>query len=518
MAETPKGDTATPTDAPTGTPTGGAEPIPVAGDTIAGDTGGDSLAVGTGEPEVPPLSATRAADKAAPAAAAAPPARTGGGGRRLLILVVLLVAAGGAGYATYPVWRGQLAPYAARLGVELPGMRTAEVPPPAAAPAPAPTPAPAPAPAAQPAPTPPAATGPVLAGDIDRLADRLNALEQRVAAVEARPVAEPPAAPAAAPADAAAALGERLDALAEKLAAVTDEVAIVREGLAGSGGGEGLGPMAAKLSERLQGLTDRIAAIEERPQAAPDLAGRVAALEQRPTPAAVAPERLEAMQNRVDGVSGRLDEEVRKSAEDVIRLETRLGSIDGRLAELAKSLAATRGSREKAGAFLLAANQLAAAAATSGGFGAELGAVRAAAPADPAVAAALEALAARAGGVPSLAVLRDHFARTATAAVDASVVGSGEGVIGQALTRVASLVTIRRTATDADDSLDGMLLRAEAALAAGDLPGAIAAVRRLDGDPAKAAAGWLADAEARAAVDAAVRAVQAKSLAGVAGG
>ena len=52
----------------------------------------------------------------------------------------------------------------------------------------------------------------------------------------------------------------------------------------------------------------------------------------------------------------------------------------------------------------------------------------------------------------------------------------------------------------------------------GDLTAAITAIKKLDGDPAKVAAGWLADAEARAAVDASVRTVQAKALAGVAGG
>src|SRR5690606_4817603 len=133
-------------------------------------------------------------------------------------------------------------------------------------------------------------------------------------------------------------------------------------------------------------------------------------------------------------------------------------------------------------------------------------------------AAALDALEPHAGGVPSLAVLRDRFPSTATAAVDASLVGSGEGMLGQALTRMASLVTIRRTADDAGDGLDAVLLRAEAALAAGDLAAAVQAIRGLDGDPATAMAGWLADAEARLAVDGAVRAVQAASLADVAGG
>ena len=114
-------------------------------------------------------------------------------------------------------------------------------------------------------------------------------------------------------------------------------------------------------------------------------------------------------------------------------------------------------------------------------------------------------------------MLRNRFAKTAAAATNAAVVGSGDGVIGQALTRMASLVTIRRTDATGGDGLDAHLVQAETALAAGDLTAAIAAVKRLDGDPAKAASAWLAEAEARAAVDAAVRTVQAKALATVAG-
>ena len=139
-------------------------------------------------------------------------------------------------------------------------------------------------------------------------------------------------------------------------------------------------------------------------------------------------------------------------------------------------------------------------------------------PAESEASAALDTLAAHAGGVPSLAALRDRFAATAAAAVDASLVGSGEGVIGQALTRMASLVTVRRTTSDAGDGVDALLARAESALTAGDLTAAVAAMRKLTGAPAEVSAGWLADAEARLAVDAAVRALQARALTGVAGG
>ncbi len=43
-------------------------------------------------------------------------------------------------------------------------------------------------------------------------------------------------------------------------------------------------------------------------------------------------------------------------------------------------------------------------------------------------------------------------------------------------------------------------------------------MRKLTGAPAEVSAAWIADAEARLAVDAAVRQLQARALTGVAGG
>lgn len=525
MAETPKGDTASPSGDPGPTRPEDAQPehlapgdvlpddLPsgddakssdAAGDTIAGDTGADSLTAESAHPDPAdgPWKAAAGGGGTPPVAAEPRPA----GLRRMVIGVFLVVLVAGGAYASYPMWRSEIEPVARSLGIELPVVRTSEAPTPKPAPAPVPpvrTEAPAPADQTRaadktptPVPAPPASVAnPSVSGEIDRLADRLGALGQRLAAIEAKP-AEP-----AADAATVARMESRIDEMSQSLTAVTDEMAIVREGLATSGGGEGLGPMAAQLSERLQGLSDRMQALEEAPSAP-----------------AVAPERLDALQGRVAALSDSIDQEVRKSAEDLLRLETRLSSIEGRLDQIAKALESTRSGRERAGAFLLAANQLAATTATSAGFAIELEALRTAAPANAEISATLDALAGHSSGVPSLAVLRDRFARTAAGAVDASVVGSGEGLIGQALTRVASLVTIRRTATGSGDGLDAALVQAETALAAGDLAAAIAALKPLDGDPAKAVAPWLADAEARAAVDAAVRLLQARALAGVAGG
>lgn len=576
MAETPKGDTASPTDAP--------DPDR----TLAGDAGEDHLAGAERDGTAGPWSADspeRASELRADGGredgrreAENRSAGTGGGLRRALILAILLVLAVGGAYATYPMWRDRVEPLARQIGVSLPGSGTpvaeaptaeapAAVSPPATADSPSAPPVTAAAPAQQPPSGPsaeeaPAAAGPNAAGgptspppegsapapassepasadatpqapaadpalvaEVERLNERVSTLDDRLAALETR-------APEAPKADAAALedLRTRVGTMAERLTAVSDEMAIVREGLAAGGGGEGLGPMAAQLSDRLQGLTDRIAALEEQSRAPADtpdrlqaLADRVAAVEQQakapPPEPAVRPEAIDDLQARVETLAGSLDSEVRNSAEDVARLETRLSDMQARLDELGRQLQATRSGQEKAGAFLLAANQLAAATATSGNFDSELQAVRAAAPKGDEVARALDVLAQHAAdGVPSLAVLRNRFGPQASAAVDASVVGSGEGVVGQALTRIASLVTVRRTDTADEGGLDALLLRAETALAAGDLPGAIQAVRKLDGAPAQAVSQWLAAAEARAAVDAATRALQSQALAGVAGG
>ena len=82
----------------------------------------------------------------------------------------------------------------------------------------------------------------------------------------------------------------------------------------------------------------------------------------------------------------------------------------------------------------------------------------------------------------------------------------------------AALVTLRRTETADGDDIDAIVNRAEAAANAGDLPGAVAALGALDGDPAKVAQPWIAEAQARIAVDRAVRSLQSRALATLSGG
>lgn len=226
MAETPKGDTASPTDAPDSVEAGharlsdAADTGPGSGSegTIAGDIGEDRLATAGTRPEPWSTTATERSDTVEPhpAGAAPSPAARTGGLRGPLILVILLALVIGGGYATYPMWRGEVEPYARQVGIDLPAVATApEAANPAQSAAIAPPAESQPAeqrppepksieakPAAQPAddtaataredeaqepattagtdtaPNPPPTVGdPALAGEVDRLLDRVNALD-----------------------------------------------------------------------------------------------------------------------------------------------------------------------------------------------------------------------------------------------------------------------------------------------------------------------------------------------------
>ena len=106
MADTPKGDTASPTDdaEPIRLGEGAADAETVAADTIAGDTADDILMTAGRDDRATDLSNAKDGPT---------PTRTGGA-RRYLVLAILLVLAVGAGYATYRMWRAQVAPLAIR--------------------------------------------------------------------------------------------------------------------------------------------------------------------------------------------------------------------------------------------------------------------------------------------------------------------------------------------------------------------------------------------------------------------
>ncbi|MCR9070938.1 MAG: mitofilin family membrane protein [Alphaproteobacteria bacterium] len=438
-----------------------------------------------------------------------------GGAGRLVVFLILVVLVAGAGYATYPQWRDQAEPYARMVGLSLP-----EVP--------AATDAQSPATAqgesapdggktasaqsetaqtettqAAPVPTAPVQAGPVQAAPAQAQeteppvsgvsVEAFEALVERVAAAEAEigRIASGPAASGSAPDAAATVLADRVAALESKLTALNDEMAIVRQGLGNADDTDGVSEAAAALSDRLSDLDARLSAVENAP--------------------AVTRQDLTSVSDRLDAVA-------QADRDGTADLGARIEALAAAQQDLADRLSQGRNVQEKAGAFLLATNLLAATSTHSGGFSAELDAVEAAALDQPEVDDALATLRAHAAGVASVADLRVRLPGVAASAIDASIVGADDGVVGTALTRIAALVTLRRTETDDGDAIDAIVNRAEAAANAGDLPAAVEALSALDGDPATVAAPWIAEAKARIAVNAAVRVLQSRALATLSGG
>ncbi len=514
---------------------GGEDVDALTGGSAAGPWSAPAVA-GSGTASDPATDATpEAAPNPAPNPAPARPAtKTGGGVGRLIVVLILIVLVSGVGYATYPEWREQALPYAEMAGITLPPVpgevagEPSETEPAAPVPAveasgdadPSTDPAhaveaPAPsaaqttenAPAATSATTPASTPGTTagaaavptvsaedFAEDFAALSERLRAVEAEVAALSDREAAASATGSPDQDAVDTGALADRVDALESRLIAVSDEMAIVRQGLGSAETTDG-------IAEVTSGLADRLA----------ELDARLSVLEQAPAAPAASPRELEALSGRIDDLDGRMDARMEALTSRIETLAAGQTDLSGRVAQ-------GRDAQERAGAFLLASNLLAAATSGSGGFAPALDAVERAAPEGAETAAAVAALRPHADGVASVADLRARFPAVAASVIDASIVGADDGVVGTALTRIAALVTLRRTETAEGNDIDAIVNRAEAAANAGDLKTAVDALSALDGDPSKVAAAWLGQAEARIAVDDAVRTLQARALAAVSGG
>jgi hypothetical protein len=122
-------------------------------------------------------------------------------------------------------------------------------------------------------------------------------------------------------------------------------------------------------------------------------------------------------------------------------------------------------------------------------------------------------------GVATMMALTDGLRRLAAdvAAKDAAPPAAA-GWTGAIIARLASLVTIRRVDGAAAAARPAAAVdTARAALAGGDLTGAIAAIDTLSGPPATAAAPWLRSARQRLAADSAVQRIEALTSARLGG-
>lgn len=275
----------------------------------------------------------------------------------------------------------------------------------------------------------------------------------------------------------------------------------------------------SSLAARLDRLEQRMESLEARPLAPVSddgtqsasvnesllnligsLRERIASLESREN---VAPSDLETVTTRIETAES-------AAGARIAGLEADLDKV--------RQLAEKRApQRERAGLLLLAVGQLEAATTSSGSFAAQLGSVRDLAPKEPTgIESALSVLDAHKGGVETVSSLARRFNDLAKAVSQAKLAGSDEGLVGKTLNTVASLVTIRRTDVVEGPGVDAVLARAENAVNAGDVSGAVAALEELSGATAERASDWIASAKARLAVDQAVAQLRGAALASVA--
>jgi len=163
-----------------------------------------------------------------------------------------------------------------------------------------------------------------------------------------------------------------------------------------------------------------------------------------------------------------------------------------------------------AAAAALAAASLAEATQGSGPFDAELAALERLMP----LSAEVRALKPYAeGGAPSRAALAAEFD---TAAEKASIAARDPGETGGFLARLrhalSSIVVIRQVGSTAGDAPDAVLARADAALAEGDVAGALTLLRGLPPKAAQAMTPWQSRALQRVAVDRQVAAIRSRAI------
>jgi uroporphyrinogen-III synthase len=246
---------------------------------------------------------------------------------------------------------------------------------------------------------------------------------------------------------------------------------------------QGAGDPAAaqRLAEALKELGDKLAALD----------ARVAALAAGDPAKAAAEAR--ALAQKLEGEMAALRQAVAAQGERLAALAAESG----------------RRAAESDAPLVVAVGQLRAAAERGQPFRPALDAVAALARDRPGFKAPLDALAPHAGtGAKTLAALRRDFDRIGVSAQRAAERAAEGDWIDRAWARLVSLVSVRRTGEAATGDGPGALVsRAEAALARGDLAAALAALEKLPPAGRAAAAAWMAEARARAAVDTALAAL-----------
>ena len=402
-----------------------------------------------------------------------------GGGSMLLYLVLMLIAAAGV-VVSAPLWQPQVS---ALLGVHQP-------------------------------------SAPVTDNRITALQGDVQALSEKVqAAIDADGLQQ--------------AIGAAIDPINADLSAAKQELAALKSeldslrGSAASGGatlsegpGVDLAPIEERLSKLETSLSDTAKRVDEVANAqnatAPDSAGANVAPAPVPDPRVdtlaseneALKQQIASLTERLDQMSG-LDAKVGELAPRIDALTPRLDALDQQVAGLPKG-----NEQQRAVALIVAVGELRSALASDKSFSAELSTLSDLTQNDETLRPRLKPIIDRLtpmaeAGVPTLSQLAAGFPAT-------EIARAGEADLAAEVTddnwfkrfwrglghSISEVITVRPTGPDVegDDTL-ARLARAEAKLGEGDLAGAVAEVRGMKGLATEIAAEWLAQAEARLAIE-----------------
>lgn len=239
----------------------------------------------------------------------------------------------------------------------------------------------------------------------------------------------------------------------------------------------------------------------------PALGGRLDAIEQKLSQLANQPNEAGATPD-LTAVQSKLQDQA--AAQD--KLDQRLGALEARVANL---------SDDPQRLLLISLGQLSAAIETSRPYAGELGSAEALASKRPDILAQLKTLdAASSVGIPGAAVLARQFSQDVAPAMlraGADSNAAADSWWQRVLARLRSLVVIRRTDADGQQSADPVVAAvstAEAALDQGDVAGAVGTIEALPADTRTPAQPWLVLAHKRLDAEATVaQAIEATSQA-----
>jgi hypothetical protein len=313
--------------------------------------------------------------------------------------------------------------------------------------------------------------------------------------------------------------------IAAALTPLQDDIAQLKTQLGqitSAGGATGAGAATAPatdlgpLNDKIAGLEATLAALQAKVTAAPNTTNGAAA------PAATLPDlspevaalkiQNESLRDQIAALGGKIDS---LSKDDLGKVGETLGSVSQRIATLEAQVAAApapvTARQQLATATVLSIGQLQSLLASAQSFAGELTALKQLAASDVKLGGDLnpviDKLAPIAStGAPTLSQLQASLPVTEIArgaeAEQASAIAADAGWWRRMTHRLAEIVTVRPVGDDVsgDGPLE-RLARAEGALKRGDLAKTVDEISGMTGEPAKRAATWLAQAQARLTLD-----------------